>query len=195
MSCSPFDLRDYFLEELTPGERRQVDAHIKKCAACGEELDRLRLTQSALLTVRDEEMPQRIAFVSDPVFEPSPLRRAWRAFWGSGARLAFAGAAMLSIAILVSALTRPAPAPAPAAVDRVALERQFDARLDRAVRKAVAESEERQARKTSQLLAAADRRNEIERKALLMAVEENFDVMRKRLNVMIVASNDLGQPR
>src|SRR5688572_5328895 len=116
MSCSPFDLRDYFLQELAVSEKSQVEAHVKTCAECRTELDRLGLTEAALFSLRDEEIPQRIAFVSDKIFEPSPWRRAWSAFWGSGARLGFAGAAMLSAAILVSALTRPVPfvqSPAP----------------------------------------------------------------------------------
>jgi hypothetical protein len=111
MSCSPFDLRDYFLNELPDTERRQMDAHVKICAACQEEVDRLRLTETALFAVHDEEIPQRIAFVSDPVFERSPWRRWFDAFWASAARLGFASAAMLSTAILVYAFARPAPAP------------------------------------------------------------------------------------
>src|SRR5262249_4740031 len=111
MSCSPFDLRDYFLNELSDTERRQVDAHVKTCMACREEVDRLRLTETALFSMRDEEIPQRIAFVSDPVFQRSPWRRWFDAFWGSAARLGFASAAMLSTAILVYAFSRPAPAP------------------------------------------------------------------------------------
>ena len=44
MSCSPFDLRDFFLQELPPTERLQVEAHVKTCVPCREELDRLQLT-------------------------------------------------------------------------------------------------------------------------------------------------------
>jgi hypothetical protein len=36
MSCSPFDLRDYFLKELTDPEKRQVEMHMKGCAPCRE---------------------------------------------------------------------------------------------------------------------------------------------------------------
>src|SRR5690242_10031822 len=111
MSCSPFDLRDYFLKELLPAEQGQVETHVQHCAACREELDRLQLTEAALFSLRDEEIPQRIAFVSDKIFEPSPVRRWFAAFWGSSARLGFAGAAMLSAAIFYFAATRPAPAP------------------------------------------------------------------------------------
>jgi anti-sigma factor RsiW len=111
MSCSPFDLRDYFLKELPdPQRQRQVEAHVKACATCREELDRLRITGAALLSMADEEIPQRIAFVSDKIFEPSPWRRWLAAFWNSGARLGFASAAMLSASLVVFAL-RPAPAP------------------------------------------------------------------------------------
>src|ERR1022692_4611811 len=111
MTCSPFDLKDYFLRELPVPQQRQVEAHVKQCQPCREELDRLRVTEAALLCLREEEIPQRIAFVSDKVFEPAPWRRWWAAFWGSAARLGFASAGMLSIAILVSALTRPAGQP------------------------------------------------------------------------------------
>ena len=98
MSCSPFDLKEFFLKELADPQRRQVEAHVKSCEPCREELDRLQLTESALFSLRDEEIPQRIAFVSDPIFEPSPWRRFLTDFWGSTARLGFASAAMLSAA-------------------------------------------------------------------------------------------------
>ena len=110
MSCSPFDLRDYHFQELTDPQRRQVESHVKTCQPCREELQRLQLTESALFALREEEIPQRIAFVSDPVFEPSALRRFFSDFWGSAARLGFASAAMLSTALIVFSLTRTAPA-------------------------------------------------------------------------------------
>src|SRR5581483_4437858 len=64
MTCSPFDLRDYFLQELSDPQQRQVEANMKLCQPCREELDRLRVTEAALLCLREEEIPQRIAFVS-----------------------------------------------------------------------------------------------------------------------------------
>ena len=57
----------------------------------------LRLTTAALRTLPDREIPQRIAFVSDKVFEPSPFRRFF------GARLGFASACVLAAALVVSA--------------------------------------------------------------------------------------------
>src|SRR4030095_5640540 len=102
MSCSPFDLRDYFFGELPESDRRQTDLHIKSCVSCREELDQLRSTQTALLAIPDEEIPQRIGFVSDRVYEPSAVRRWLRAFWGSAPKLGFASAALISAAILAS---------------------------------------------------------------------------------------------
>src|SRR5258708_30383205 len=115
MSCSPFDLRDYFFGELPEEDRRQVDLHTRSCAACRDELNQLRSTQAVLLSVPDEEIPQRIGFVSDRVYEPSAGRRWWRVFWGSGPRLVFASAAMLSLAILATPTQRAPPPPPPAA--------------------------------------------------------------------------------
>src|SRR6266849_576651 len=143
MSCSPFDLRDFLFGELAESERRQVDLHVRSCTGCHEDLERLRITQSTLLALRDEEVPQRIGFVSDRVFEPSPARRAWQAFWGSSAKLGFASAAMLSAALVVLTFFRPiagTPAGVPVA-DTAKIEEQVSQRVAPAVEKAVIESE------------------------------------------------------
>jgi hypothetical protein len=187
MNCSPFDLRDYFFKELPNPQQREVEGHVKSCQVCREELDRLQLTGAALFSLRDEEIPQRIAFVSDKVFEPSPWRRGWAAFWGSSARLGFASAAMLSVALLVSALVSPPMRPAPAGhvsgvpqaspgATRVS-DADIQARIDNAVAKAIAEVDARQTRKTAQLV--ADLRNE--RTKLLVAAAE-YDWSQKRAN-------------
>ena len=204
MSCSPFDLRDYVLGELAAPDRRQVEMHVGACAGCREEVARLQLTQAALRSLPDEEIPQRIAFVSDKVFAPSPWRRAIQAFWGSSARLGFASAAILSFALVVTAFHRPVPAPAGGALvsqaDTTRLEAQLSQRVDQAVRKAVAESEARQAQKTAELIQAMEKRNEIDRQGLLMAVSQNIEVWRKERNVAYHALNDYasgsqGEPR
>jgi len=197
MSCSPFDLRDYYFKELAEHDRRLMEAHVKTCAGCREELERLRGVETALLALPDEEIPQRIGFVSDPVFQPSALRRWWDALWGSAARLGFASAAMLSIALVVFALTRPVPqasAPAPA-IDRTALEADFTKRLNDAVQKAVAASEARQARQTQELLATSEKREALEREAVMVRVQEYLEVEKKRMNRMILASNEYGEAR
>jgi len=150
MSCSPFDLNDYFLKELADSERRQVEGHVRECGRCREELERLRLTEASLFALREEEIPQRIAFVSDKVFEPAPWRRWCAAFWGSAARLGFASAAMLSVAILVFALTR---GPAQRPVTGVSAgSADVQVQIQAAVDKAVHESEARQSAKTEKLV-------------------------------------------
>jgi anti-sigma factor RsiW len=177
MSCAPFDLRDYFFGELAEADRQEVDLHARSCVQCREELNRLRSTQAALLTVADEEIPQRIAFVSDRVYEPSPWLRWWRSFWGSAPRLGFASAAMLSAAIIVSTTHRPAvvtpPAPA-ASVDVVKLQADFSRQLNEAVQKAVTESDARHEQRTAQLLAAAAKRFDAQRSADMEQVSQKF---------------------
>jgi hypothetical protein len=96
MSCSEIDVRDYFF-----GEAPDAAAHVAGCADCTAELDRLRTMRTTLLTLHEEEPPQRIGFVSDKIFEPSPWRRFFANFWLSGAQLGFASAAMLSAALLI----------------------------------------------------------------------------------------------
>ena len=194
MSCSPFDLRDYYFKDLAENERRLTEVHVKTCAHCREELERLHGTESALLALPDEEIPQRIGFVSDPVFQPSGFRRGWDALWGSAARLGFVSAAMLSAALLVFSLTRPVPqanAPAPA-MTQTATQADFSKRLDDAVSKAVAASEARQVRQTQELLAASDKRHALETQAMMVRVQEYLEVEKKHLNTLILASNDAG---
>jgi anti-sigma factor RsiW len=193
MSCSPFDLRDYFLKELPDSERRQMEAHVRNCRPCLEELDRLRLTEAALFALREEEIPRRIAFVSDKVFEPSPWRRWWAALWASTARLAFASAAMLSIAIIVSAL-RPvaqiAVRPGAPQVVKAVSDTEIQSRIDTAVAKAVAQVDARQTEKTKQLV--ADLENT--RQRLLLAADE-FDYYQRRANAIRISASNYGPPR
>ena len=169
MSCSPFDLKDYFLQELPSPERVQVEAHVNHCPACREELERLQLTGAALFSLRDEEIPQRIAFVSDQIFEPSPLRRWFSGFWGSTARLGFASALMLSASIFYFA-TRPAPAPgalatrspavAPTTATLTPTPQDVQQQIQQAVAQAVAAVEARQAEKNRQLVADFEHRTD-----------------------------------
>lgn len=187
MNCEDVDIKGFVLGELTANRNEEVERHAVACAGCREEIDRLRLTQTALLAVRDEEIPQRIAFVSDGVFEPS----WWRRFWQAGPRWGFASAAMLSAAILGHGLLQPAPPASAPALDAAAVtrmvEREVTRRLDAEVARALAAAEERQQRRTAELLAAAERRFDVERRADMLAVEENFKYVRKQVNVMQLA--------
>jgi anti-sigma factor RsiW len=191
MSCSPFDLKDYFFGELGEAECARVRSHIQDCRVCSEELERLRQTEAALRLLREEEPPRRIAFVSDPVFRP----RWWQVWWNSAARLGFASAAMLAAAILVHAFAaRPmvvmAPRPAVVAASRI------DATaIDSAVRAAVAESEARQARKTAELVESARRdirEVEFERRVDRVRFEETLTLLQKRYNGLLLASAEFG---
>ena len=185
MSCSPFDLKDYFLKELPSLQRLQVEAHVRTCDTCREDLDRLQLTEAALFSLRDEEIPQRIAFVSDKIFEPSPLRRWFAAFWGSTARLGFASAALLSCSIFYFAATRTAPAPnRPAVIEKVTVaaapsSAEIQQQIQQAVDVAVAEVEARQAVKTNKLVADLEHRSDEIRRSLQLVAGE-YDLTRKR---------------
>jgi anti-sigma factor RsiW len=190
MSCSKFDIKGYFLEELSEEERGEVQAHLPRCEGCRDELEQLQLTGAALMAVRDEEIPQRIAFVSDRVFEPN----WWQRWWHSAPRLGFASAAILSLAILFHAVTQPA-AQAPgldtAAVEQM-VEREVARRVDAAVVQAVNAVEQRSEAQTSELLRAAEDRFEIQRRADMLAVQESFDYLRKQVNVSYLASAKFG---
>jgi anti-sigma factor RsiW len=97
MSAVPHDLRDYLFDELNETERAEVEAYLETSPEAQEELAGLRLTQQALLSVPEEEIPRRIAFVSDKVFEPSRTRRWWNGFWDVAPRFGFSMAAVLLI--------------------------------------------------------------------------------------------------
>jgi hypothetical protein len=193
MKCSPFDLKDFFLKELTDPQAAQVEEHIHTCPECREEFDRLRLTEAALFSLRDEEIPQRIAFVSDKIFEPSPWRRWISGFWGSAGRLGFASAAMLSAAIVFSSVNK-TPASAPAK-DLVAIQptvatgptaEEIQTRIDRAVTAAV-DKAVTQSGETTKLVADLRRQNEEARSMLVVAVGQ-LDEYKMRAKVKNIAN-------
>ncbi len=95
MMKAPHDLRDYLFDELTPEQRTEVETYLETSPEAREELDGLRLTHKALLSVPDEEIPRRIAFVSDKVFEPSRAMRLWRELWAGAPRVGFGMAAVI----------------------------------------------------------------------------------------------------
>ena len=90
MSCASYDLKAYQFGEATAVERRAIEQHVRGCAACAGELERLILTQASLMSVRDEDPPRRIAFVSDKVFEPKWYKRPLGPAWGFGSIAALA---------------------------------------------------------------------------------------------------------
>jgi hypothetical protein len=96
----PHDLRDYLFDELDEQQRAEVEHYLDASPEARDELERLRLTHAALVSVPDEEIPRRVAFVSDKVFEPSRAKRIWREIWAGAPRLAF-GTAAVVLAVLV----------------------------------------------------------------------------------------------
>jgi len=176
MSCKLEDRRpdwkSYALGELDARARQEAESHVAACADCQDELAGLRVTLDAMATLREEELPRRIAFVSDKVFEPRWYEKLFL-------RPSFAAAGLIAAAILVHAFVRPvsAPANAPqsmAQVDTRAIEARVTAEVtarlqnemaaavntavNTAVTKAVADTEKRDDQRTAQLLSASDRR-------------------------------------
>ncbi|MBX9602164.1 MAG: zf-HC2 domain-containing protein [Bryobacteraceae bacterium] len=189
MSCE-VDIKGYVLGEASPAERAAVETHAASCEQCRTEIQRLRITQDALLALREEEVPRRIAFVSDKVFEPT----WWRRFWNSGPQLGFASAAMLAVAILVHGYTQPAISPQPG-VPVAALEsmvrQEVARRLDSAVARAVADAETRHQKKTMDLLDAAEKKFEFDRRADQLANAANMEILMKQVNRMYAVNNGM----
>jgi anti-sigma factor RsiW len=120
MSCEPYDWKAYALGEVAAKERREAEAHAATCEGCRGELAHVRLTVDTLSALREEEVPRRIAFVSDKVFEP----RWWETFL----RPSFAAACVIAAAIVMHGyMMRPAP------VDSAAIQAQVNQAVGRAV--------------------------------------------------------------
>jgi len=151
VSCTNFDWKAYALGELDPAGRSQAEAHANTCAHCREELAGLRLTLDALSTLREEEVPRRIAFVSDKVFEP----RWWQRIWSPS----FAAGCVVAVAILIHAYVQPA---------------SIDQKIDSAVTKAVAETEQRHAQELQDVLA-------------------NYEILRKQNTQMYIQNTGLSR--
>ncbi len=169
MSCKLGDARpdwkSYALGELDSRSRQEAESHIAACADCQDELAGLRVTLDAMATLREEELPRRIAFVSDKVFEPRWYQKLFL-------RPSFAGAALLAAAILVHAFVRPVGAPisTSAQVDTQAIEDRVTAQVterlqsematavNAAVTKAVADTEKHDDQRTALLLSATEQR-------------------------------------
>jgi anti-sigma factor RsiW len=128
MNCEPYDWKAYALGELAAKDQREAEAHAATCEGCRGELAQVRLTMDTLSALREEEVPRRIAFVSDKVFEP----RWWETFL----RPTFAAACVIAAAIVMHGYMM-----RPAAVDTAAIQAQ----VNQAVSRAVADVERRNA--------------------------------------------------
>jgi hypothetical protein len=195
MDSSEIDLNAYALGEGTPAERKAAAAYLAAHAEAHDELERLEYTLAALGTLRDEELPRRIAFVSDPVFEPS----LWQRFWSSGPRLAFAGAAMLAMAITAhGVMTRPQVIPvaqSPANLAAPISQAQLDAAVNKAVMQAVkavqARNDERMRAEVANAVARTEKHFTQEIQLMSATMQENEKILRKQLNKLYVTNAGL----
>ena len=190
MNCSPQDLKAYSLGEIAPLEKASLEEHVRACQNCREELDRLNLTRTALMSLEDEEVPRRISFVSDKVFEP----RWYETIWRSGPAMGLASAALLAAAIFVHAFARPIGSPpATPTIDTAQIEqrieREVNARMDAAVGKAVSDAQARQSDEFSKVLAATTKRFEDQRKADLATVQQAAQYYEKQMGRWQIAFN------
>lgn len=184
---SDIDLKGYFFGELPEDERRRVAAHLEADPAARAELSRLEATQAMLGFMPDEELPRRIAFVSDKVFEPT----WWQRFFASGAQLGFASAAMLALAIVGHGwMSRPVPAaPIAAQVDAAAVRQvvatEVNARMAEVLRQVSAPSAAGTG-DTAKMIAVAikeaERKAEMDRTADRLAIEDNFKLLRSMMS-------------
>lgn len=178
-------LRDYAFDEQLPREERlAMEQHLAACADCALELDQLRLTTAALRTLPEREIPQRIAFVSDRVFEPSWFHR----FWNAG----FASACVLAVALVVSAWHVAAvyrPSETHPVVQAASVSQE---QIDTAVSNAVAQVRKQDAQMIQTAVRNSERKHEAEYRNQMAAIGENFMVLQKRLSVSYagLASND-----
>lgn len=186
MNCSSVDLKAYVLGEAA-GDAGQA-AHIEVCETCREELERLRVTQTALLALPDAEIPQRIAFVSDKIFEP----RWWQRIWRSGPAMGFASAALLACAICVHAFMRPVMVVQSAGISAAQIEQTVAAEVDRRVASKIAqvaaESRVREAG-AAQMLEAAEKRFELQRKENIAMMQQTARYYENKMGQLMVASN------
>jgi anti-sigma factor ChrR (cupin superfamily) len=142
MSCELYDWKSYAMGEMDSSGRREAEAHAAVCPNCREELATLRLTLDTLSTLREEEIPRRIAFVSDQIFEPRWHQRAFSSLWSPN----FAAACVIAVAILVHAFARPAS------------NDQIQAQVEAAVSKAVANVEANDAEHIDRVVRSYDSR-------------------------------------
>jgi anti-sigma factor RsiW len=177
MNCSTeMDLKAYVVGELERGERSAVEDHLRVCASCSEELDRLNLTRAALATLEEEEIPRRIAFVSDRVFEP----RWWQTMWHSGPTMGFASAVVLAAAIVVhAAVPRPPAIPVNSGADAAVVKELSELKAQRAADLA----------RFDQVLKATETRFEHQRQEDLASFQQVDEYRQKQMNRILVASN------
>lgn len=128
MSCPQnIDWKAYALGELAGDAKRSAATHLSSCELCQEEFAGEQATLAALSMLREEEVPRRIAFVSDKVFEPRWWQRPIQAMFTP----AFASACVLAGAIVFHAASNNGPSEAEmqARMDKI-MEQKLDERME-----------------------------------------------------------------
>ena len=175
-------LKDYVFGELDAAGRRAVEAACAADPALREELARLQVTQSALFSLREEELPRRIAFVSDKVFEP----KWWQVWLNSGPRLGFASAAMLAGAIVFHGVAQPKPVAAPV-VDQAAFERRISEEVAKALPAVLEKAEQRHRTQLASAIKEAEGKYERLRREDQMNMEASYSLFREKQAAMMVS--------
>lgn len=188
-------LKDYVFGELDAAGRKAVEAACATDGALRDELARLQVTQSALFSLREEELPRRIAFVSDKVFEP----KWWQVWLNSGPRLGFASAAMLAGAIVFHGF---AAAPrvvverqaAPVTFDQAAFERRIGEEVARALPAALEQAERRHRTQLASAIKETETRYQRLRQEDQMTMEASYSLFREKeaARMMSFAQNSGG---
>lgn len=180
------DLKDYVFGELDAAGRRAVEAACAADPALREELARLQVTQSALFSLREEELPRRIAFVSDKVFEP----KWWQVWLNSGPRMAFASAALLAAAIVFhgSVPQTVAPsAPVAASMDQAAFEKRIAEEVTRVLPVALEKAEQRHRTQLASAIKEAEGKYQKLRQEDQMNMEASYSLFREKQAAMMVS--------
>jgi anti-sigma factor RsiW len=178
-------LKDYVYGELPAAERRAVEEAVAADGALREELGRLQVTQSALFALREEELPRRIAFVSDKVFEP----KWWEVWLNSGPRVGFAAAAMLAGAIVFHGWAGQGKAAAEAgpAFDQARFEQRISEEVARVLPAALEQAERRHRMQLAAAIREADGKYQRLRQDDLMAMEASYSLLREKQAAMLVS--------
>ena len=183
MNVTPEVLKDYVFGELNAAERRAVETAAAADGALRDELGRLQLTQSALFSLRDEELPRRIAFVSDKVFEP----KWWQVWLHAGPRLGFASAALLAGAIVFHGFAPPQPAMTAPVFDQARFEQRIAEEVSRVLPVALEQAERRQRTQLAMAIKEADGKYQRLRQEDQMAMEASYSLFTQKQAARMVS--------
>ncbi len=93
-------LLDYLFEETSAEKQGEMDRHLRSCDSCSQEMAELKQTMALLVRGEaSEEIPRRIRLAAEPTGR-------WAAFWRYPARMAFAGAGLLCLAVALLSFFR-----------------------------------------------------------------------------------------